>query len=356
MKIKDVEIKVGITKANIRYYEKEGLISPRRNDENNYRDYSEKDVELLERIKVLRMLEIPIADIKLLNEGSVAFGEVLSRRLGTLRDEEKNLESVKRVCENLLQNSLPYNDVTEKVLEENTGTWSNRLKQIIEEDITREVLSPKQFNTNLVILLIWGYFICAAVSVLWGNWLLDHSGFIPILLGIVCYAAIYFTADVRILFVLFHVTVLNLVPETAFVFRAAPTLIASNKEYANVSVRGVHLGLFWIMLIIYVLLLYLMSRVWAGFFTKARYIVIMACIYTFIMTLLAGILAGLWMIAAIGFLIFCLFVGMNWFHSFHRACQGRSRYYAITEGCRMMNLLGAVFNMYGLMRPPLVFR
>ena len=46
----------------------------------------------------------------------------------------------------------------------------------------------------------------------------------------------------------------------------------------------------------------------------------------------------------------------NWFHSFHRACQGRSRYYAITEGCRMMNLLGAVFNMYGLMRPPLVFR
>lgn len=231
MKIKDVEIKVGITKANIRYYEKEGLISPRRNDENNYRDYSEKDVELLERIKVLRMLGIPIADIKLLNEGSVAFGEVLSRRLGTLRDEEKNLESVKRVCENLLQNSLPYNDVTEKVLEENTGTWSSRLKQIIEEDITREVLSPKQFNTNLVILLIWGYFICAAVSVLWGNWLLDHSGFIPILLGIVCYAAIYFTADVRILFVLFHVTVLNLVPETAFVFRAAPTLIASNKEY-----------------------------------------------------------------------------------------------------------------------------
>ncbi len=29
MKIKDVEIRVGITKANIRYYEKEGLISPR---------------------------------------------------------------------------------------------------------------------------------------------------------------------------------------------------------------------------------------------------------------------------------------------------------------------------------------
>ncbi len=31
MKIKDVEIKVGITKANIRYYEKEGLIITSRN-------------------------------------------------------------------------------------------------------------------------------------------------------------------------------------------------------------------------------------------------------------------------------------------------------------------------------------
>ncbi len=35
MKSKDVEIKVGITKANIRYYEKEGLISPGRNNENS---------------------------------------------------------------------------------------------------------------------------------------------------------------------------------------------------------------------------------------------------------------------------------------------------------------------------------
>ena len=45
MKIKDVEKQVGISKANIRFYEEEGLIHPARNQENNYREYSEADVE-----------------------------------------------------------------------------------------------------------------------------------------------------------------------------------------------------------------------------------------------------------------------------------------------------------------------
>ncbi len=325
MKIKDVEIRVGITKANIRYYEKEGLIFPERNDVNNYRDYSENDVALLERIKVLRVLGVPISDIRLLNNGDITFSEVLLRRLETLGDEEKNLEAVKRVCENLLQSSLPYNAVTEKVLENSSDSWSSQLRRIIKEDITREILTPRQFNINLMVFLSWGYFICAAVSLLWGDMLLNYSGFIPLLLGLVCYAATYFTADMRILIVLFHITALNLVPETALLFMAAPTLIASNTNPANTSISGIHLGLFWIMLIVYVLLLYLLSEVWNGFFNKARYVVVTACSYTIIMTLLAGTLAGLWMVTATGFFVFTLFTGMNWFHSFHRACQGCNR-------------------------------
>ena len=56
MKIKDVEIQVGISKANVRFYEEEGLIHPARNQENNYREYSEADVEQLEEFKKLRLL------------------------------------------------------------------------------------------------------------------------------------------------------------------------------------------------------------------------------------------------------------------------------------------------------------
>ena len=40
MKIKDVEKQVGISKANIRFYEEEGLIHPARNQENNCQQHN----------------------------------------------------------------------------------------------------------------------------------------------------------------------------------------------------------------------------------------------------------------------------------------------------------------------------
>ena len=54
MKINEVETLVGITRKNIRFYEAEGLLAPRRNAENGYRDYGEAEVEVLKRIKLLR--------------------------------------------------------------------------------------------------------------------------------------------------------------------------------------------------------------------------------------------------------------------------------------------------------------
>ena len=44
MTIKELEERTGMTRANIRYYETEGFLSPERR-ENGYRDYSEEDLE-----------------------------------------------------------------------------------------------------------------------------------------------------------------------------------------------------------------------------------------------------------------------------------------------------------------------
>ena len=43
LNIKEVEKLTNITKQNIRYYERQGLIFPKRNPENDYREYSEQD-------------------------------------------------------------------------------------------------------------------------------------------------------------------------------------------------------------------------------------------------------------------------------------------------------------------------
>ena len=69
MKINEVEAAVGVTKKNIRFYEEEGLISPSREPGNGYRSYSQADVERLRRIKLLRKLDVPLAEIRQMLEG-----------------------------------------------------------------------------------------------------------------------------------------------------------------------------------------------------------------------------------------------------------------------------------------------
>lgn len=49
MTIKEVEMLLDIPRATVRFYEKEGLISPTR-EGNGYRDYSDEDVEKLKRL------------------------------------------------------------------------------------------------------------------------------------------------------------------------------------------------------------------------------------------------------------------------------------------------------------------
>lgn len=63
MTIKEVEIQSGMTRANIRFYESEGLLSPARSA-NGYRDYSSGDLEVLKRIRLLRTLHLSLPKSK----------------------------------------------------------------------------------------------------------------------------------------------------------------------------------------------------------------------------------------------------------------------------------------------------
>src|SRR5699024_11645108 len=55
MTVKEVEERTGLPRANIRYYESEGLIHPARG-QNGYRDYRQEDVDTLLKIKLLRQV------------------------------------------------------------------------------------------------------------------------------------------------------------------------------------------------------------------------------------------------------------------------------------------------------------
>ena len=80
MTIKELEARTGMVRANIRYYEEEGLLAPRRLD-NGYRDYSEEDVRTLEKIKLLRSLQLDIDTIRQLQRGKLTSGETIVTQL-----------------------------------------------------------------------------------------------------------------------------------------------------------------------------------------------------------------------------------------------------------------------------------
>lgn len=97
MTIKEVELLAGISKANIRFYEKEGLLKPGRNA-NNYREYDGEDVERLKKIRVLRMVGISVADISRFMEGKCELAGLLEQRVKDIEREETVLSQVKELC------------------------------------------------------------------------------------------------------------------------------------------------------------------------------------------------------------------------------------------------------------------
>ena len=105
MKIKQVEELVGITSKNIRFYEEQGLLQPRRT-ENGYRDYRQEDVEQLKRIKLFRKLGVPVEQIGKLFQGRISVNDCLENQEAALKREQDNIEKLCVLTHEMLEGSL----------------------------------------------------------------------------------------------------------------------------------------------------------------------------------------------------------------------------------------------------------
>ena len=103
LQIKEVEARVGVTRKNIRFYEKEGLLAPRRQAGNGYRDYTEEEVARLERIKLLRKLDVPLEEIAAMLDGRLTLAQGMRRHLVTLEHRQDNLATARALSERLVQ-------------------------------------------------------------------------------------------------------------------------------------------------------------------------------------------------------------------------------------------------------------
>ena len=100
MNIKEVEELLGITRANIRYYEKEGLLTVERKD-NKYREYTEADISVLKRIIVLRKLSVPIGDIRAFFEKEKSLDALLDESVERLQTELGGLKGALNIAKRM---------------------------------------------------------------------------------------------------------------------------------------------------------------------------------------------------------------------------------------------------------------
>ncbi len=165
MTIKEVEEQTGLTRSNIRFYEKEKLIEPLRNDKNGYRDYSEKDVESIKKIAFLRTLEISIEDIRNILSGKVPLADIIEKQTTTIQTQIEGLNQAKTMCERMLASgNISFDELqVEKYVEDLETHWSDN-KPVIKLD-------------SVSFLYIWGSLI---------TWSIIAS--LCLLIGILSYA------------------------------------------------------------------------------------------------------------------------------------------------------------------------
>lgn len=138
MKIKEVEQLTGITKANIRYYESQGLISPNR-ESNGYRTYDESHVNELLKIKLLRTLGLTIESIKALCDGKISLEEALSERKSQFQEQHQELAVSEKIINIMLDTDSAFHELKP---EEYLALLDHEEENPIQRDVNTKPILP----------------------------------------------------------------------------------------------------------------------------------------------------------------------------------------------------------------------
>lgn len=141
LSINQVEKMTGVSKRNIRFYEKEGLLLPKRNEENGYRVYDENDIWRIKVIKMLRMLDMPLEEIKAVLGGYRPLGAAIAEQQAELERKAKELQAAIHFCDEMKDVELHTLDVDSclEQMESEDGegffkSWIDDYMRVIEEN------------------------------------------------------------------------------------------------------------------------------------------------------------------------------------------------------------------------------
>lgn len=152
MTIREIEALSGMTRANIRFYESEGLLTPNRM-ENGYRDYTRSDLDTLHKIRLLRALGLGIDEIRKLSAGETALGEALESRLSAMQEEQRTLVRAEEVARAMLRAHADYATL-------DTGRYLAALEAgaqtAVQQDVQPKLHAPwRRFFARMIDLLLY---------------------------------------------------------------------------------------------------------------------------------------------------------------------------------------------------------
>ena len=167
MKINQVAELAGITSKNIRFYEDQGLITPGRDPQNGYREYTAEDAEQLGRIRLLRQLGIPCETIRRLQNGELDFDACMSEHMEKLDSESENLEHMKTLCRML-------SDEVDDISEIKASVYLERMKELEKGgirfmDVKMSDVKKRRTGAILSAVVIIAIMVLLIGTILWAN-------------------------------------------------------------------------------------------------------------------------------------------------------------------------------------------
>ena len=152
MKTNELEKEIGLSKYTIRYYEKEGLIQPKR-EENGYRDYDDETVQKLKIIKFLRNLQISVDDIKAILDGELDFRHCLKINQVNMQKQIESMNEIKDTIDDYYDKDLPLIEELSEIKNNNNKMGLGFQKTTSTVSLGRK-LTPELARRQLIIIFI----------------------------------------------------------------------------------------------------------------------------------------------------------------------------------------------------------
>lgn len=160
MRINEAADICGLPKKTIKYYEEEGLIHPKRNHTNNYREYQDEDIKILKEIKLLRKLGFSIEDIRKILEKPEDLKLLFENHIKELDTSIKNMNKTKDICMSILTENDKSEDIDLANYLENISNMEREGYRFMEENIKQRKFK-RDSNMTIIFIMV---FVCMVIA------------------------------------------------------------------------------------------------------------------------------------------------------------------------------------------------